>query len=139
MLVHFDTYSGPQLLDAQWFAPPLRAAITAKTIPIPALESTFVTTLKTVQGQRCQWHKQIVARTQTPLRLAWAITVHKCQGLTVDHISVHLGREDVNLNAPLLFVACSRVKQLRGLRMSPLALDVMNHVKTTPNFVMRVQ
>lgn len=57
----------------------------------------------------------------------------------MNNISVHLNREDVLLNAPLLFVACSRVKELRGLRMTPLAFDVMNHVRKTPSFQLRIQ
>jgi ATP-dependent exoDNAse (exonuclease V) alpha subunit len=45
--------------------------------------------------------------------MAWAITIHKSQGLTLDRVVVELGAKDF---APgLSFVAISRVKTLKGL------------------------
>jgi hypothetical protein len=45
--------------------------------------------------------------------LAWGITIHKSQGLTLEKVVVELGDKD--FSAGLSFVAISRVKTLRGL------------------------
>ena len=91
VMVHFDTYSGPTVPDG--------------TVPITPIRRSWSTS-----GAQC-------SRLQLPLRLAWAVTIHKSQGLTLDKAVVDIGKKE--FSSGLTFVACSRVRHLSDLLFDP--------------------
>ena len=90
LLVRFNEYSGPDFLPHA-----------SKVVPIFPVNRSF-----DYKGASC-------TRTQFPLRLAYAITVHKSQGLTLSRAVLNLTQREHCLG--LSYVAVSRVKALRGL------------------------
>ena len=91
VMVRFDNYSGPTLHDG--------------TVPITPIRCTW-------SNSGCQ-----CSRLQIPLRLAWAVTIHKSQGLTLDKVVIDVGKREFSCG--LTYVACSRVRRLADLLFSP--------------------
>ena len=78
----------------------------------------------TVTPERHSWkhlgsNKEVVASiSQFPLRLAWAITVHKSQGMSLDTASIDLSRAFEYGHG---YVAISRVRSLEGLHLAGIS------------------
>ena len=94
VFVEFEGYTGPHTptwdgIEPSW---------------VPVIPSTA--TWESKSGKE-------LSRTQLPLTLAWAVTIHKSQGTTLEKVVVELGPTD--FTPGLAFVAISRVKTLKGL------------------------
>ena len=61
-------------------------------------------------------------RTQVPLTLAWALTIHKSQGMTLERAEINAQGMFENGQ---LYVAVSRVKSIPGLRLRGFTRDCM--------------
>jgi ATP-dependent DNA helicase PIF1 len=94
--------------------------------PVVKLLSGREVTIKPETWELVDGDKRRATITQLPLRLAWAITVHKSQGMTLDSARIDLSKAFVE---GMGYVALSRV---RGL--GDLILDGMNGMalRTSP-------
>ncbi len=67
---------------------------------------------------------------QYPLQLAWALTIHKIQGTTLDIAQIDIGRDIFAYGQS--YVALSRLKSLKGLYLSCFMAD---RVKANPKVI----
>ena len=80
--------------------------------PIVEFRSGKVITMTPDTWELRDGEKKRASITQIPLRLAWAITVHKSQGMTLDAAKIDLRKAFVE---GMGYVALSRVKNLNSL------------------------
>lgn len=92
----------------------------------PDTEDTFFTINPYTWEQRKYGYKQVITYTQIPIKLAWAITCHSAQGLTISPLAISLGA-DLFCHGQA-YVALSRCK-------SPDLLCIRNFKPTKPFIV----
>jgi ATP-dependent DNA helicase PIF1 len=99
--------------------------------PVVKFANGITRELERQEWQTMRGETVLASRTQYPLRLAYALSIHKSQGLTLAKIRVHLKRCFADGQA---YVAMSRAKTLDGLfiadidgarpfRANPVALE----------------
>ena len=86
LMIEFDNYFGPTVDNL---------------VPIPQITKNWFS-----KSIKC-------TRKQFPIELAWAITIHKSQGLTLNQAVIDIGEKEMSLG--LTYVALSRVKTLKGI------------------------
>ena len=97
-LVDFPHYTGPPFLHTH-----------PQIVPIPPHLFEWET-----EGQR-------LSRQQLPLRLSYAMTIHKSQGQTLSTVVIDLGKAE--RAAGCSFVALSRVRSLDNVVLQPLSFQ----------------
>ncbi|KAG0649175.1 DNA repair and recombination helicase PIF1 [Hyphodiscus hymeniophilus] len=80
--------------------------------------------------------KYVVCRAQIPLALAWALSIHKSQGMTLDNVEVS---SDAIFESGQLYVGLSRATKLEGLKVTGYSReqlemdeDVLDFYKNAP-------
>ena len=114
VIVQFENYTGPSLIDTQpSYVPVCPIAVSSQT------ENGF--------------HE----RQQLPLRLAWALTIHKSQGLTLSNAWIDIGKSE--RTAGVSYVAISRVKTLSSCIIEPMTYERLTSLKSSVNLQFRLQ
>ena len=114
VFIEFDNYSGPYFFPAD--------DLRHKWIPINPL---------TIYNSSLNG-----SRTQMPIRLAYALTIHKSQGQTLGKVVVDLGKNERSLG--LAFVALSRVKNHRDFLIKPFSLERLTKIKKSSSLEPRI-
>jgi len=98
--------------------------------PIDNMPIIITTSGKKIKLEQEDWSlendsgKVTATVSQVPLRLAWAITIHKSQGMTLDAAEIDLSK---TFETGQGYVALSRIRNIEGLRLmglNPMALRV---------------
>lgn len=115
IIVQFDKkdYSGPSFCDS-----------IANCVPIYP-----VTNCSDIYGEKLE-------RQQFPLKLAWSITIHNTQGLTLNDIWVDLGPSE--RAAGLTYVALTRVRTISNLVIEGMSYERLGSLKKTSNYKYRI-
>src|ERR1044072_1075854 len=118
----FEKHGLPSLLTAvhskfeQYKGPPIKTVERVKVVPIVPIKRTW----KGKTGTVCS-HLQI------PLCLAWAITMHKSQGLTLEKAKIDIGKRE--FVSGLSFVAVSRVRSLSDIFFKQFSFERLQRIK----------
>jgi len=109
ILIEFDDYCGPAFLSSH-----------SKYIPVPPFQGEF-----SYDGMACK-------HVQFPIVLAWAIIIHKCQGMTLSKVVIDIGKKEMQNG--LIFVAISHVRCKEDLVFSvTYLLSYLQSIKNGKN------
>lgn len=98
--------------------------------------SIYENIVEEVKGKREVQREEIGGFEQIPLRLGWAVTIHKSQGMTFSKVAIDWGER--KLFAPgQAYVALSRARSLDGLTMSrPLTMGDVKASRAAVDFIL---
>ena len=113
VMIEFPDYTGPPMMQES-----------PKLVPICPVTASFNNLGTTYERQ------------QLPLRLAWAITIHKSQGLTLELAWIDIGNTE---RVPgLTYVAISRVRSLDSCVIQPMSFERLQAIKKCKNLQYRI-
>ena len=76
-------------------------------------------------------------RQQLPLRLAWALPIHKSQGLTLPKVWIDIGKSE--RIAGVSYVAISRVRSLASCVIEPMMYERLTCLKSSANLQYKLE
>ena len=114
VIVEFDNYRGPAFIDSH----PSCVPICPVTVSLQSGNSLH-------------------ERQQLPLRLAWALTIHKSQGLTLPKAWIDIGKTEKSPG--ITYVALSRVQNLSSCVIEPMSFERLSALKSSKNLTFRLQ
>ncbi|EXX66115.1 ATP-dependent DNA helicase PIF1-like [Rhizophagus irregularis DAOM 181602=DAOM 197198] len=106
VFIKFERYDGPTITSLEG----------KEVVPIVPIKRSW----DDKNGLTC-------SRTQLPICLAWSITAHKSQGLTLDKVNIDIGVKE--FAAGLTFVVLSRVQTLNDLCLKQFSFDRLQRIK----------
>ena len=112
VVVKFDNYTGPSILNIP------------NCVPIPPVTATSYL------------NNTFHERQQIPLTLAWALTIHKSQGMTLDKTWIDIGKKETCLG--ISYVALSRVRNISSVIIEPVTFDRLSSIKKSKNLKYRM-
>lgn len=86
-----------------------------RLLPTVEFDSGKVLTIEPEEWSIMEGDEVVARRKQIPLTLAWALSIHKCQGMTLDKAYIDLSTA---FGVGMVYTAVSRVKALDGLHLS---------------------
>jgi ATP-dependent DNA helicase PIF1 len=113
VIVQFDDYNGPSISDT------LHSCVPICPVTVSA-----------------QLSEGVHERQQLPLRLAYALTIHKSQGLTLPKAWVDIGKSEKTPG--ISYVAISRVKTLTSCVIEPMTFERLTSMKSSANLKYRL-
>ncbi|GES94081.1 ATP-dependent DNA helicase Pif1-like [Rhizophagus clarus] len=111
VFIKFDAYEGPTITSTEG----------NNVVPIVPIKRSW-------EGKS----RTIYSRQQVPLCLAWAITVHKSQGLTLSKAKIDIGSKE--FAAELTFIVVSRVRSLSDIYFRQFTFDRLQRIKNSSRF-----
>ena len=114
VIVKFDNYKGPSISKS-----------ISSCVPI----CPITVTSQSLDGMH--------ERQQLPLKLAWAITIHKSQGLTLPKAWIDIGKTEET--AGISYVAISRVKTLGSCIIEPMTFERLKGLRKSANLKYRLE
>ena len=114
VIVKFDNYRGPSISES-----------ISSCVPI----CPITVSSQTLDG--------LHERQQLPLKLAWAITIHKSQGLTLPKAWIDIGQTE--RTAGISHVAISRVRTLPSCIIEPMTFERLKSIKKSASLKFRIE